>query len=723
MAKRIYRFSSDQVDGDASMLMLLGGKGANLAEMALMNIPVPPGFTITTDVCKDFEGMPSDDLPLFLDKLMAEVSESYAWLTQQLGYPPLVSVRSGAPVSMPGMMDTILNVGMTSQTGPMWEEKIGLRARLDSYRRLIQMLGATAYGIDMTKFDFQLASVKKQVGVVHDTELDTDALVKVIQRYQAVFAENTGTSFPDTLEAQLRAAVTAVFRSWMNPRAVEYRKINGIDASMGTAVTIQAMVFGNTGDDSGTGVLFSRDAASGAHTVLGEFLPNAQGEDVVAGIRTPLPLAEMTLQPEPHAAAWFKAHDELMAVMDRLEKHYRDMMDLEFTVQNGKLWLLQCRIGKRSALAAFKIAVQFVEAGLITPEEAIGRVTKAQYRLVRRPRIPDSFKEPPHVVGKGASPGVAVGKLVFTSEDAVNSTEPCVLVTHETCPDDIAGMHKAQGILTATGGATSHAAVVARAMDKPCVVGCTAMVLTEHQGSSFKVEIGGESDGLCRVEKVTIDGATGRAWFGVDVPVEDASDDPDVRRMCLWMLAAKQFHLKTDCPQPGLSSQVVMLADLWGNDDALTALLKRIATEGLSEVVLLDASPLAGFQQPDDSVLEGCFGTQPKANWGEKALSEALLVGKFDGALTGLTVFSREMSADLRVKLQDAGYKAAVEIKTLHDLLFADGGVIPDGFVSTVAGSQEAMDELLAMMAATGKSVNAHKRAVPLEYAAFAALQ
>ena len=715
MAKRIYRFSSDQVDGDASMLMLLGGKGANLAEMASINIPVPPGFTITTDACKDFEGMPSDDLPLFLDKLMTEVSEIYVWLTQQLGYPPLVSVRSGAPVSMPGMMDTILNVGMTSQTGPMWEEKIGLRARLDSYRRLIQMLGSTAYGIDMAKFDFQLASVKKQVGVVHDTEMDTDALVKVIQRYQSVFAENTGTSFPDTLEAQLRAAVTAVFRSWMNPRAIEYRKINGIDASMGTAVTIQAMVFGNTGDDSGTGVLFSRDAASGAHTVLGEFLPNAQGEDVVAGIRTPLPLAEM-------ATLWPEQHDQLMAVMDRLEKHYRDMMDLEFTVQNGKLWLLQCRVGKRSALAAFKIAVQFVEAGLITPEEAIKRVTKAQYRLVRRPRIPDSFKEAPHVVGKGASPGVAVGRIVFTSDDAVNSSEPCVLVTHETCPDDIAGMHKAQGILTATGGATSHAAVVARAMDKPCVVGCLGLHLTDGK---LLVQATPDVTGLWFHEgdKVTIDGASGRAWFGLDVPVEDSSDDPDVRVMCTWMLAVKQFHLKTDCPQPGLSSQVVMLADLWGNDGGLTELLERIAAEGLAGAVMLDGSPLGGFQQPDDLVLEGCFGTQPMADWGEKALVDALLGGKYDGTLAGLTVFSRKMSADLRAILQKAGYKVAVEMKTLHDLLFADGGVIPDVFVSTVAGSQEAMDELLAMMVATGKSVNALKRAVPLEYAAFAALQ
>jgi pyruvate,orthophosphate dikinase len=716
MAQRIYRFSAGEVDGDASMVMLLGGKGANLAEMASMNIPVPPGFTLTTDCCNQFSVLSPGAQNAFMGSLMSEVGGHLEWLTDKLGHAPLLSVRSGAPVSMPGMMDTILNVGLTTDTMSFWQDKIGDRACADSYRRLIQMLGSTAYGVDMAKFDFQLASVKKLAGVTVDSDLNTAHLDKLIERYIHVFKTSTGLNFPDTVAEQVTAAVAAVFSSWMNPRAIEYRKINKIDAAMGTAVTVQAMVFGNMGETSGTGVLFSRNAASGAHEVLGEFLAKAQGEDVVAGIRTPLALAEMhKLWPEQHAF--------LMSVMERLEQHYRDMMDIEFTVQEGTLWLLQCRVGKRSALAAFKIAVQFVNEGHITATEAVGRLTRAQYRLVRRPRIPDSFKVKPHAIGNGASPGVAVGVMVFSAISAVDCKDPCILVTHETCPDDIAGMNAAQGILTATGGATSHAAVVARAMDKPCIVGCTDL---ELQGDGFGAApcIVVDNVGYHEGSKVTICGDTGRVWFGVMVPVEDASEDDDVLLICQWALEAAGFSEQVASPLGGKQSlQTIKLADFWGNTARLQGMLAMIADLGTAKTTVLDANPPHSLTTPCDELLADCFGVSeyaPKV-WGSSSLV-ALLLKSQTSLLKGLVVLAPCVTEDERGQLRTAGYHVGNVPKTLHDLLFADSVVLTESFMTSVVGSQQALNEVLSALEKAGKKTGIMQRAVPLEYATFSVL-
>ena len=719
MIKRIFRFAAGEVDGDAGMAALLGGKGANLAEMAALNIPVPPGFTITTDACNDYHAMADGegalgDRALFMAKLVDEAVAQWSWIADKLGYPPLVSIRSGAPVSMPGMMDTILNVGLCSGTTATWHDRIGERAKLDSYRRLIQMLGSTAYGIDMAKFDFQLASIKKQHKVALDTELDAVALDQLVGRYLNVFKTTVGYDFPDKPGEQLAAAIEAVFRSWMNPRAVEYRRINNIDAGIGTAVTVQAMVFGNAGEDSGTGVLFSREPATGAATVLGEFLPNAQGEDVVAGIRTPLPLKQM-------AVLWPDQHLELMAVTHRLEQHYRDMMDLEFTIEHGVLWLLQCRVGKRSALAAFKIATQFVAAGLITPDEALGRLTRAQYRLVRRPRIPDSFTVPAHGVGKPASPGVAIGRLVFSAQAAVAAKEPCVLITHETCPDDIAGMYVAQGILTATGGATSHAAVVARGMDKPCIVGCTALELI---GSPpHELHVAGADVAADKGTLVSLCGDTGRFWFGIDVPVEDASQDPDVLQVCLWALAREGCSEHVSWPRPGQRRQTLRLADFWGDYPRLAAILKTVVEHGNAAVTILDATPPHGGLLAVDAALAGCFGADPvaAAAWGWLALEKALLEGQPDPGLAGLTVLAPGHE-DARDALRAAGCKLAAAPKTLHDLLFAERVALSPEFVREVLGSSLALSELLDVMAKAGRKMDVLERSVALDYATFSVL-
>ncbi len=728
--KRLYRFAADEIDGDASLVHLLGGKGANLAEMATLNIPVPPGFTITTDVCRDFEAMPPADLPLFMDQLVHEVMQQIAWLTEKFGYTPLLSVRSGAPVSMPGMMDTILNVGLTPDTMAFWSEKIGKRATFDSRRRLIQMFGSTAYGIDMAKYDFQLASVKKANGVVLDTDLTAEALEAVVGRFDMVFKENVGSDFPATLELQISVAVEAVFRSWMNPRAIEYRKIHKIDADMGTAVTIQAMVFGNTGDFSGTGVLFSRDASTGAKQVLGEFLPNAQGEDVVAGIRTPLPLADMqgmdAVLDDPVLqgtwSPWPSAYKDLLAITERLELHYKDMMDLEFTVQDGKLWMLQCRIGKRSAIAAFKIAAQLVNEGVITKGEAVQRLTAAQYKLVQRPRIPDSFKTKPNVVGKGASPGVAVGKVVFSSEAAVNSLEPCILVTHETCPDDIAGMHKAQGILTATGGATSHAAVVARAMDKPCIVGCTEMHLGKEAQGQDVISVGGQLMSYAG-ETATLCGDTGRVWFGVDVPVEDASDDPDVHRVCLWAMEVAGFSLERTFPDATVGLQTIKLAAFWGDSARLVQLLDKIAASMKPSMVVLDATPLLLLEQSDDVGLRDCFGPKPlMATWAVDELYSLLVDSFHYKKLNGMTIAGVDAETPFGLALVKAGYHVLTPATTLHDLLFGERVMITPAFLQETVGSPQAMTELMSWAHATGRAAGVMRRAVPLEYATFMAL-
>lgn len=485
MTKWVYAFGGGTADGNASMKPLLGGKGANLAEMSALGLPVPPGFTITTDVCTHY----TTNDATYPDALSAEVDAALGQIESIMGAKfgdtsgdavLLVSVRSGAQASMPGMMDTVLNLGLNDETVEVLARTSGdPRFAYDSYRRFIQMYGDVVLGVGHHAFEDILEDHKLDSGLTLDTDLSADDWKEVVVQFKAMVAEELGTPFPQDPKDQLWGAISAVFGSWMNKRAITYRRLNDIPADWGTAVNVQAMVFGNMGETSATGVCFTRNPATGENHFYGEYLINAQGEDVVAGIRTPQPLTiyeretsgTSSLSMEEAMPAQF---GELDAIRHRLEGHYTDMQDLEFTVQQGKLWMLQTRAGKRTTKAAIKTAVDMVSEGLIDKKEAIRRVDPSQLDQVLHPTLdPDAPRE---ILSKGlpASPGAASGQIVFNSQDAETQTaagNKVILVRVETSPEDIGGMHVAEGVLTTRGGMTSHAAVVARGMGKPCVSG------------------------------------------------------------------------------------------------------------------------------------------------------------------------------------------------------------------------------------------------------------
>jgi pyruvate,phosphate dikinase len=461
--------------------------------MSRMDFPVPQGVVIPTSVCVDYlndndsvslEGITKDILT-FLEGLK-EVTE---------GYIPLVSVRSGARVSMPGMMDTILNVGITSSNLDEWVGRIGDRCALDSYRRLIQMLGSVALGLDMDVFEELLSNVKSSAGILDDSEMGEQELTTLISMYKSYVLDKTGEEFPDTLEDQVRIAIQAVFDSWNNPRACEYRKMNGYSDSWGTAVVIQRMVFGNLGDDSATGVLFSRCPSTGAPNMVGEYLVNAQGEDVVAGVRTPQPISELS--------EWDASlYNELESICSSLEGMYKDMQDIEFTIEKGKIYILQTRKAKRSSLAAIRVGVDLLKAGVITLDEFKGRVSLDDIKSVMSPSIDSSFDTPPDYKGIAAGGAIVSGIAYYADSPVPSDGGDYILVSKETTPDDIVAMGNSLGILTQTGGLTSHAAVVARGMGKTCVVGCSSLPLESLLGKT-----------------VTIDGGTGNVWVDTCVPV------------------------------------------------------------------------------------------------------------------------------------------------------------------------------------------------------------
>ncbi len=509
MAKTVYFFGSGKADGNASMKELLGGKGAGLAEMTNAGLPVPPGFTIATSACRQFFAN-RGKLPAEVE---TEISEALQRLEQETGQefshprnPLLVSVRSGAKFSMPGMMDTILNLGLNDRTVAALADRAGPRFAADCYRRLIQMFGNVVLGIAKDKFEAALEAIKKSRKAHLDTDLDADALNEVVDRYKTIVSRSTGKAFPQDPYEQLRMARDAVFNSWYNPRARTYRQMYKIPEDLGTAVNVQAMVFGNRGERSGTGVGFTRNPATGTKEFFGEFLMNAQGEDVVAGIRTPIPIAELrNIMPE--------VYDQLRLISERLERHYRDMQDFEFTIQDGKLYMLQTRNAKRTGLAALRIAVDMVDEGLITQEEALLRVEPEQLDQLLHPVFEPKArgKVRAEARGLGAGPGAASGSIVLTPEDAVAQArrgKAVILVRPETSPEDVAGMAAARGILTATGGMTSHAAVVSRGMGKPCVVGCKELAIDLKAGT---VSVNGRR---YRVgQPVSIDGTTGEVMF------------------------------------------------------------------------------------------------------------------------------------------------------------------------------------------------------------------
>ncbi|WP_254790569.1 pyruvate, phosphate dikinase [Blastococcus tunisiensis] len=511
--KWVYDFS----EGSKDQKDLLGGKGANLAEMTNLGLPVPPGFTITTDACRYY--LENGGTPPELD---AQVSEHLAALEKAMGKalgdpgdPLLVSVRSGAAASMPGMMETVLNVGLNDESVQGLAQQSGSeRFAWDSYRRLIQMFGKTVLDIDGELFDEALDAAKAEQGTESDLDLDAGHLRDVVDRFKAIVREHTDHDFPQDPREQMDMAINAVFDSWNSDRAIIYRRRERIPSDAGTAVNVCSMVFGNLGSDSGTGVAFTRDPGSGAQGVYGDYLQNAQGEDVVAGIRNTVPLADLEDLDKG-------AYDELMTTMSRLESHYRDLCDIEFTIERNKLWMLQTRVGKRTAGAAFVIATQLVDEGLIDMDEAVRRVTGDQLAQLMFPRFVEGGDATQLTQGMNASPGAAVGKAVFSSADAAkwaDRGEDVILVRRETNPDDLSGMIAAQGVLTSRGGKTSHAAVVARGMGKTCVCGAEEL-LVDTKNKKFTAPDGTE---VAEGDVISIDGSTGRVWLG-EVPVEPSS--------------------------------------------------------------------------------------------------------------------------------------------------------------------------------------------------------
>jgi pyruvate,phosphate dikinase len=569
---------------------LHGGKGAGLIAMGDLGLNIPPGIIIPVFACKEYEGTPEGDHEFFMDKIMEDIEPNLKWLAAiNGGRLPLLSIRSGAPVSMPGMMDTILNVGAITEDATVetyWLNKLGTRTTYDCQRRLIEMLGTTAYNFDPKVFaDIRGLHCEKN-GVESERDFTSDQLRELVARYLVHWKTKVGDEFPGLLY-QLRASIEAVFESWNSERAIEYRKLNSIP-DYGTAVTIQTMVFGNLNEKSGTGVLFSRNPSTGEGGIFGEYLVNAQGEDVVAGTATPLGLHFMAMfNDQPH---WQAVYDELEQTCIRLEAHYGDMVDVEFTVQDGELFILQSRVGKRSALAAFVIAHDMVEGGLITKTEAFSRLTREQVITIRLPSIDPSFKVEPTFKGLAACPGVVKGIAVHTSAEAVAYEGACILVRDETSPDDIAGMAKCAGILTRTGGATSHAAVVARAMDKPCVCGATSMVLDDVHG------------------QVTIDGSTGNVWVGIDVPLVAATDSPIVREVMKWAVETNWERTRVDEPTEGAT--VLSIGDRWYHPEKLSSLLGELASLDC-EGIILDCWLPVFTRDLDDKDLDRCFGVEP----------------------------------------------------------------------------------------------------------------
>ena len=533
-SKKIYSFGNGKAEGRADMRMLLGGKGANLAEMNLVGVPVPPGFTITTEVCRAYQTEGAENIRKSLaEDVKANIAKIEALVGRTFGDPAnplLVSVRSGAPASMPGMMDTILNLGLNDEAVEgLAKLTNNPRFAWDSYRRFVQMYGDVVLGLkpenkdDIDPFELEIRAVKKAKGVTQDTELEVEDLKELVKRFKAAVLEKTGKPFPQDVHEQLWGAIFAVFSSWMNERAVLYRRMEGIPEEWGTAVTVMAMVYGNMGDTSATGVCFSRDAATGENVFNGEYLINAQGEDVVAGIRNTESIADLKTTPGLESAG-----EELERVFLTLEDHYRDMCDIEFTIEQGKLWMLQTRVGKRTATAALRIAIEMVEEGLITREEAVSRIDPAQLDQLLHPQFDSSKKYEALAHGLNASPGAAVGEVVFSSDDAVaRSAEghKVILVRWETNPDDLKGMVAAEGILTSHGGKTSHAAVIARGMGTPCVCGVERF----HIDAAEKVVlIEGSDRVLHEGDIISIDGTQGIVVDGaVDLVSAELTGDLD----------------------------------------------------------------------------------------------------------------------------------------------------------------------------------------------------
>lgn len=551
MAKWVYLFR----EGNADMRNLLGGKGANLAEMTNLGLPIPPGFTVTTEACTDYYNHGRS----ISEEIQTQIFDALALLEERLGKkfgdtenPLLVSVRSGARASMPGMMDTILNLGLTDISVEGFAKRTGNpRFAYDSYRRFIQMFSDVVMEVPKSLFERVIDEIKEDRKVHFDTELTAEDLKEVIRRFKEIYKEKMGEEFPQEPRVQLMEAVKAVFRSWDNERAIVYRRMNDIPGDWGTAVNVQSMVFGNMGNTSGTGVAFTRNPSTGAKGIYGEYLINAQGEDVVAGIRTPQPITRLEEDlPE--------CYEEFLKIANRLEEHYRDMQDMEFTIEDGKLYFLQTRNGKRTAQAALQIACDLVDEGMITPQEAVSRIeAKSLDQLLHPAFDPDALKKGT-VMGQAlpASPGAAAGKIYFTAEEAKEAHEAgerVILVRLETSPEDIEGMHAAEGILTVRGGMTSHAAVVARGMGTACISGCGDIVIDEKKK---QFTLGGKT--YFEGDYISLDGSTGKIYDG-DIQTQEASISGNFGRIMSWADSFRKLKVRTNADTPADAANAVRL--------------------------------------------------------------------------------------------------------------------------------------------------------------------
>lgn len=551
MAKWVYLFR----EGNADMRNLLGGKGANLAEMTNLGLPIPPGFTVTTEACTDYYNHGRS----ISEEIQTQIFDALALLEEKLGKkfgdtenPLLVSVRSGARASMPGMMDTILNLGLTDISVEGFAKRTGNpRFAYDSYRRFIQMFSDVVMEVPKSLFERVIDEIKEDRKVHFDTELTAEDLKEVIRRFKEIYKEKMGEEFPQEPRVQLMEAVKAVFRSWDNERAIVYRRMNDIPGDWGTAVNVQSMVFGNMGNTSGTGVAFTRNPSTGAKGIYGEYLINAQGEDVVAGIRTPQPITRLEEDlPE--------CYEEFLKIANRLEEHYRDMQDMEFTIEDGKLYFLQTRNGKRTAQAALQIACDLVDEGMITPQEAVSRIeAKSLDQLLHPAFDPDALKKGT-VMGQAlpASPGAAAGKIYFTAEEAKEAHETgerVILVRLETSPEDIEGMHAAEGILTVRGGMTSHAAVVARGMGTACISGCGDIVIDEKKK---QFTLGGKT--YFEGDYISLDCSTGKIYDG-DIQTQEASISGNFGRIMSWADSFRKLRVRTNADTPADAANAVHL--------------------------------------------------------------------------------------------------------------------------------------------------------------------
>ena len=551
MAKWVYLFR----EGNADMRNLLGGKGANLAEMTNLGLPIPPGFTVTTEACTDYYNHGRS----ISEEIQIQIFDALALLEEKLGKkfgdtenPLLVSVRSGARASMPGMMDTILNLGLTDISVEGFAKRTGNpRFAYDSYRRFIQMFSDVVMEVPKSLFERVIDEIKEDRKVHFDTELTAEDLKEVIRRFKEIYKEKMGEEFPQEPRVQLMEAVKAVFRSWDNERAIVYRRMNDIPGDWGTAVNVQSMVFGNMGNTSGTGVAFTRNPSTGAKGIYGEYLINAQGEDVVAGIRTPQPITRLEEDlPE--------CYEEFLKIANRLEEHYRDMQDMEFTIEDGKLYFLQTRNGKRTAQAALQIACDLVDEGMITPQEAVSRIeAKSLDQLLHPAFDPDALKKGT-VMGQAlpASPGAAAGKIYFNAEEAKEAHETgerVILVRLETSPEDIEGMHAAEGILTVRGGMTSHAAVVARGMGTACISGCGDIVIDEKKK---QFTLGGKT--YFEGDYISLDGSTGKIYDG-DIQTQEASISGNFGRIMSWADSFRKLRVRTNADTPADAANAVRL--------------------------------------------------------------------------------------------------------------------------------------------------------------------